>query len=628
MHKRPKTIAVASGAALALVLSASADTYTWLQSPANGTWNTSNRYWVNGAGDTVAWSNVSPPNDAVFNGSSTKTITLNTQRDVGDFTVNEAGYVFQGNGPLAVAGTLSVNKDVKILAPLGSWACPISVAGGAWLKLGAGEGATNIVAGRISGELPEGGSWPTNTHFLAERRSSSTAGGGAMINSGAGVTNDVGTLSVRSSLFVHSGVVRVSSGKFNVGDGTGETDGGNVLILVGGNGSGYDSAYGHLVVAAGAEIATPEETWGGTANAVDGIDWQAQANRYAQVEVYGRVNLPNVKWYNARGSAASLTVGAGGEMRLGTLRLNSGDDLSAVDIADGGTLCLRNFDIGESASGYPCEINFDGGVIHPLPVVGSIDKAKFLGAKNDNSWGGVSLNVLAGGAVFETVEETAFCNLPLGSGVAPGETDGGITVRGGNSKVFVLAVAGSSYNGPTVVESGELQVRAANGLPSGTVLKVGATGKVGFNTYSGEYPDVAQNVARVEGTGLIYYNSGLSVTGGISPVFDGDYGTLTFRKPCDLRGSLDIMGDADGCGCVRFEDAGQSLANLTLTLASGSSFATDKGKTFYKVVDAPNGFASGGGNFAALDLPGGWDVNYTETAVYLRHIDATVIVMR
>lgn len=625
MHKQSNTIAVASSAALAFVLSASAETYTWTGA-VDGTWNTSKLNWENGAGTAVAWSNVSPPNDAVFNGSSTKTITLNTQRAVGNFTLNENGYKFIGNGPLAVDGTLSINKSVQILVPLGSAACPIYVANDAWLKLGASAGNTNTVSGRIIGECPVGFSWPTNTHFLAERSSSSDAGGGAMINSGIGVTNDVGTLSVRSSLFAHSGVVRVSSGKFNVGDGGSETDGGNALILVGGNGSGYDSAYGHLVVAAGAEIATPEETWGGTVNAVDGIDWQAQANRYAHVEVYGRVHLPNVKWFNARGSAATLTIHAGGEMCLGTLRLSSGNDLSVVNIAEGGTLSLRNFDIGESASGYPCEINIDGGVIHPLPVVGSIDKTKFLGAKGNDDWDKVSLNVLAGGAVFETVEETAYCNLPFVSGVASGETDGGIMVRGGNSKVFVLAVAGSSYNGPTVVESGELQVRAANGLPSGTVLKVGATGMVGINTYSSGYPDLPQTVARVEGTGLVYYNSGLTVTEGVSPVFNGRHGTLTFREPCDLRGTLDITGDAEGCGCVKFEGAGQSLAGLTLKMANPAAFATDKGKTFYKVVDAPNGY--GDTRFAVTDLPPAWGVRYEATAVYLYHIDATVLTFK
>lgn len=627
MHNRTKSLAASSGAALALVLTASADTYTWTGA-VNGTWNTSNLNWENGAGTAVAWSNDSPPNDAVFNGSSTKTITLNTQRAVGNFTLNENGYKFIGNGPLAVDGTLSINKSVQILVPLGSAACPIYVANDAWLKLGASAGNTNTVSGRIIGECPVGFSWPTNTHFLAERSSSSAAGGGAMINSGAGVTNDVGTLSVRSSLLVQSGVVRVSSGKFNIGDGSGETDGGNALILVGGNGSGYDDAYGRLVVAAGAEMATPEETWGGTVNAVDGIDWQAQANRYAQVEVYGRVHLPNVKWFNARGSASTLTVGGGGEMLVGTLRLSSGDELSVVNLAGGGTLSLRNFEIGSSASGYPCEINFDGGIVHPLPVVGSIDKAKFLGEKNSSDWNNVSLNVLSGGAIFETVEETAYCNLPFVSGVSAGERDGGITVRGGNSKVFVMVVAGSSYNGPTVVESGELQVRAANGLPSGTVLKVGTDGRVGFNTYAGESPDVAQTVARAEGTGLIYNNSGLTVTGGVSPVFGGRYGTLSFRKPCNLSGSLDIPGDADGCGCVKFEGAGQSLANLTLRVADASALAQDKGGAFYKVVDAPNGFAAGGARFAALDLPGGWDVRYTDNAVYLRHVDATVVFVR
>jgi hypothetical protein len=559
---------------------------------------------------------------------------VNSERKTGDFTVNESGYRFTGNGPFTISGTLSVNKDVAILVPL-SIACPINVADGAWFKLGASASATNTVLGHIVGEHPAGAAWPTNTHFLAERYSygsSPIAGGGVKIDTGAGVTNDVGTLSVRSSLTVASGVVRVSSGKLLANDNSGETDGGSALVLVGGNGSTYDSAYGHLVVGTGAEIATPAETWNvafdSETGVTNGVDRYAQANRYAQIEVYGRIWMPNVEWIHSWGSPATLTIGAGGDVCLGTLNLNRGSDAgSTVNLNAGGTLRLRNFTIRTSAAGHPCSVNFDGGAIHPLPAAGtSINKGYFLGVKNDNSWKRVTLNVLAGGAVFETTEETAYCNRPFTSGVAAGETDGGLIVRGGNGKVLVLTVAGSDYNGPTVIEGGQLQVRVANGLPTGTTLKLGAGAIAGFNTYATSDPaDVAQTVARVEGIGSILNNSGLVVTGGIAPAYAGHYGTNSFHRACSLSGTLDITGDANGCGCVEFQSAGQSLAGLTLRVADASAFAKDKGKSFYKVVDAPKGYSD---SFAAVDLPSGWEVRYEDKAVYLRYTAPTVLSMR
>ena len=120
----------------------------------------------------------------------------------------------------------------------------------------------------------------------------------------------------------------------------------------------------------------------------------------------------------------------------------------------------------------------------------------------------------------------------------------------------------------------------------------------------------------------------LTVTGGIAPVFDDAYGTLTFKKACSLGGSLDITGDANGCGCVKFDDTAaqggvQSIANLTLRMVNPAGFATGKGKTFYKVIDGEYT-----GRFAATDLRGDWDVFYAPKAVYLRHIDATVISVR
>lgn len=630
MHKQSKTLAVASGAALALVLSASAETYTWTGA-VDANWNTTSENWtVNGA--SAKWANnTASPHDVVFGDSSRKNINVWGGRDIGDFTVNTAGYMFYGTGPLNVHGTVFANKDVSFFTPLGTGnAYNVNIASGAWLKLGVKEGVVQAVKGRITGEAASGLDWPTNTHLLA----SVDYPGLVVLDPGAGVTNDIGTLSVRSSLIVSSGVVRVSSGVIRKNDGTGATNGGNSLVLVGGNGSDYNAMAGRLVVATGAEIATPAETWGGDGEgAEDGVDRFVQVHRFGQVEIFGRVWMPNVRWYNAYASNSKLTIGDGGDVCLGTLHLNAGGGAtSIVNLDAGGTLRLRNFAINDSSSGYPVAINFNGGSVRPLALAGTgLEGAKFLGEKNANAWKNVSLNVLAGGAVFEPVEAYAFCNRPLKSGVVAGETDGGLTVRAGNTFGFILTVSGSDYNGPTRVEcvegaSGTLQVRAANALPGGTTLQIGPNAQAHFSNYAGSSAaTVAQTIARLEGVGRLVHNEQLSVTNGVAPVFDGQYGVLEFDQPCSLAGDLEIKGDDLDCGRVKFKAAGQSLANLTLKMAAGSSFATDKGKSFYKVVDAPNGYT---GTFAATDLRGDWEVRYEADAVYLRHIDATVLYVR
>ncbi len=96
-------------------------------------------------------------------------------------------------------------------------------------------------------------------------------------------------------------------------------------------------------------------------------------------------------------------------------------------------------------------------------------------------------------------------------------------------------------------------------------------------------------------------------------MFDGKYGTLSFEKPCSLSGDLEITGDADGCGCIKFESAGQDISGLTLKVADVSTFDTTKNIKFYKVVDAPKGYV---GKFKAADIPAHWRVEYDANAVY------------
>ncbi len=612
-----------------------ASTYTWLATPEGSRWNTVQQNWSDGTTSGVRWvDDVATPNDAVFSSpSSQQTIYLYEGHHAGNMTIAAPDYRFEGSGPLTVHGTLSVSNDVMLFTPLGG-SPQIDIVKGAWLKLGTSSAdAEQRITGRITGECTPTANYPTNTHVLVHGSSK----GDVIIDSGASVTNDAGTLSVRHSLSIQSGTVRVSAGLGPVADDYRIVDGGKTPLFVCGPGDGgYENTKGVLFVAPGGTLATPEETWSGIGTDKNGNDWFAQAQQHAQVEIHGNVTMPNVEYINAYGSPARLTVGDGGTLTLCALRLSQTKNAGVeVNLNDGGTLRLRQFTIAglESGTARFCALNLNGGVVYPLPLKsgGSFKDNTFLGIAGSDYWTNVTVNVLEGGARFSIPERTIFCNLPMKHGTDnPTAYDGGLTVDGcGESNVFVLNAAGSDYHGATVVKGGcSMQVRIANALPSTTSLRVGAGSEVSFNQHDGSRLDIEQTIAQVEGTGRIANNSRLVVTSGIAPAFEESYGVLSFGKPCSLAGTLEITGDANGCGCVKFESAGQSIADLTLHVASTSTFSKENGKAFYKVVDAPNGFPAGGNRFAAEDIPGDWNVRYEADAVYLQHLGATVISLR
>ena len=530
---------------------------------------------------------------------------------------NDLGTVFLYDGS---PWTLNANRQIVI---------------GNGDRFSLGSSGTLTVQGEIHGEATDGLDYPTNTHFLVKHNWN----GLIKLDPGEGHTNDVGTLDVRGRLRIESGVTRVSIGlgkTRNMGiryenSTIGNRSGGHALVYVCGGGnwgskrvSNYDDRYGQLAVNGG-QIATPEDQW--DIQSSSDINKYFQAIDYANVSVTnGAIIIPNATYLNGDAvsncdTPARLSIGDGGEVNVGKIVVAGSSVASEINLGAGGVLKTRQFVMW---SANPGAINLDGGAIYPVRVSG-IAERDFLGPYNGSgNWANVTLNVLAGGALFTPTEMPAFCNRPLKSGVAAGATDGGLTVRG--SQEFVLHASGSDYNGPTTVEGGSLmQVRAANALPGGTTLRVGPGSSVGFCEYGNPKTDLAQTIARVEGRGTLDYNSLLVVTNGVAPVYNGQYGTLTFNKTCSLSGDLEIKGDANGCGYVKFNAAGQNLADLTLKMENPAAFATDKGSTFYKVIDAPNGYT---GQFAAADIPSAWDVRYADKAVYLRHIDATVLTIR
>ena len=218
-----------------------------------------------------------------------------------------------------------------------------------------------------------------------------------------------------------------------------------------------------------------------------------------------------------------------------------------------------------------------------------------------------------GGAVLDSSNgKHCWWSRPLLCGVEEGETDGGLTAVVMQGKSVVLCdSAVCTYNGPTRVmttgSTGQLQCRVANALPAATTLQIGPGITVGFASGWNDSTHIDQTVARVEGVGTVWHNSKLVVTDGISPVFTNAYGTLTFNSLCSISGDYEIVGDTNGCGCVRFNKK-QGISNLKLKIAAGATLDASKARgTYYKIVDAPNGFT---GTFDASCLPSDWYVRY------------------
>lgn len=107
----------------------------------------------------------------------------------------------------------------------------------------------------------------------------------------------------------------------------------------------------------------------------------------------------------------------------------------------GGVLVARSLSNGGNAG----VVNFDGGVLRPDP-----DAETLVGS------GGPALKVLAGGVVVSNDTQVSIAKA-LESGVASGDTDGGLVKRGRGKLIIDSTTIG--YNGKTTVESGILWIK-------------------------------------------------------------------------------------------------------------------------------------------------------------------------
>ena len=646
-----------------------AGTYTWIGGN-SGTWDKTSLNWSDGTTSGVAWQD---GNDAVFNNTAAMTITVSGAISAANVTGNSTGNItFNGSGTLAWTGWLGSSGHVYLDCPL----TDVNGAGlhfdsnghvffrnannthtgGTYFKntrnafrafaVNAGDGALGVlpataqnnifaqggnvalfvdnsynvtldakrqilisdeatmflspagtirIKGIIRGANASNG-YPTGTRICAHNQ----WGGLAILDPGAGKENYFGRLYVPARLEIASGTTSL----ITVSSGTGE----NAPLYIRGNGSAYSATRGYLLVS------------GGTLRNTQ--------NRYFQIDTYGHLDIAggtvshtSGEILNAMYSPAKITIRNGGVLNAKLVRVStttSGDG-GEIFIENGGTLCIGKFKL-EYNYGYDQigTVHFNGGKLQAL-----VDSDPVIDNPTNAKWDNIAFAVEEGGAIFDTSNRNIiFWPRPLVSGAA---NDGGITVSG--PRGLAITVAGSSYNGPTVVEEGaNLRVQADNALPSGTTVRL-AGGQVTFSTYdtdgdAARSTRTAQTVSRIEGSGIVHCCSGLTVANGLAA---GSGGVLDFIEVCSLSGVYSVSGDAQGCGCLKFRKSGQSISGLTLNVADISAFDKDAARGTYKILDAPNGYT---GTFAVGNVADPWCVKYTSTAAYIAYKKGTMLIIQ
>ena len=451
-----------------------------------------------------------------------------------------------------------------------------------------------VIGGEIHGEIAEGNADPTGTALYV--RNGGSWNGTVVLDTGVGRTNDIGRLIEYGRLEVTSGVTRVTAATSS------GTEEGNALVFVCGDNSSYTEARGHLVVNGGTLESLQESRL-------------LIAKQYAQVEVTngGRINLPNSTYVNGLGSPATLTIADGGTVCVTNFQV-ANNTTSTLNLNRGGTIVTSQFWSNDGATGI---INFDGGCVCASDA-GSLDFGLGLAASR---WRNTQVWVKEGGAVFSTPTQNMWLKLPLRSGVEEGETDGGLTGFVGANTALVVAT-NNFYTGRTLISGGgTLQMRVDNALPPGSTLVLSngawtAACKYDVNVF-GSYANssrTTQWLSRLEGDGHVNYSANMHVTNAVAPSIcgtgDNGAGRLEFFQQCELRGDLEIRGDTERCGYIKAASSGNfaiDISGLRLKMVNPESFNRNAKGNIYKILDAPNGYT---GRFDESGLPSDCKVKY------------------
>ncbi len=673
-------LAIAAFAALCTAAPrvASAGTYTWYRSngSALGNWNKTDANWNDGTTAGVVWQD---GNDAVITMDKARTITVTEAVSAGNINMS-GGYnrlIFEGAGPLAWTGWIkSTGGNTYLQCPLAddgnglhfNATGPIYLqaknlhTGGTYLKSSASDFRPFFIDGKSDGTDLALGPVPdtARTNLFIEGGYCYLGVNGPSLDVSLDAKRTIlirsaktfylnprGTLRIRgrivaenksgtsypldSCVFVRTnyttgctmlygtnyfGKLRVV-GKMEIADGKTQLvtanagTGSSAALSVTGNGSPYCEAHGYLKVSGGTVVNYQNS-------------YRFETDNYGHLDIAGgSVDLFSGEFLNGMGTPGKTTIRDGGLLVCDRFRLSqttTGDGGELV-LGTNGTIRVRQ--IGLDFSGTrKGKVHFDGGAIQSFAGNSEVSVTQDAGNAN---WAGCDFLVEAGGAVLDTsYGQNVWFGRPLLTGVASGATDGGLTCLLKSARAVILTCAGHTYSGPTRLEGGNgaLHCRATNALPATTTLQVGPGTKVGFNdTFASAGNDLAQTVARIEGTDSVISNSLLTVTDGVAPVFDGTYGTLTFDKPCSLSGEYRIVGDQSGCGRLKFNAAGQDISGLSLVVDTSALNRSAPSST-YQILEAPNGYA---GQF---NVTAPWSVRYTATAAYLRYLNPSVLIIR
>ncbi len=459
-------------------------------------------------------------------------------------------------------------------------------------------GKTLTIHGEINGEH-EPGALPTKTRMVSTWQwtpigGSGWKGGLVVLDPGEGSTNNVGRLTVEGNTEIKSGTTLACAPTSGV-------TGANAPVWVNGTGvTADDGVCGVLTVSGGTLAIATNATAKGRYFQVDGR---------GRVDVCGgRIETGGGEYLNALNSYGLTTIRDGGVIDCGDGKFRVvqtvGDNATVVRLATNGLLRCSQLSLDFNKRPEATFL-FDGGYLQT-----TVDNS-FCAKGLDAAWDGITFAVGPGGAGFDVpAGSNIYIYRPLVSGVAEDETDGGLMVRGSAGTAVCLMTA-QFYNGPTTIDSIELQQRSGdNLLPKGTDIVLKDGGILALWTYGqggGAARATEATLGGVSGDGTVRYATAATFDGTFAPSIGG---TIRFLEaPKSISGTLEIAGDETG---VMFGE-NQDISGLTLNIAD--TFTFDDSKR-YKIVDAPKGVT---GEFKEVHgLPSSdWKVKYAKDGVYV-----------
>lgn len=409
-------------------------------------------------------------------------------------------------------------------------------------------------------------------------------------------TNYFGKLAVPGRLEIAGGSTRLVT--------TGKAAG--PIVSVTGSGSAYNAARGVLTISGGRLYNTTQSR-------------EILVDKYGQLDLCGgEIDLRYAerfwsdpsKFSIASTAPAKVTIRDGGFLQTDHLSLSGTATGNGGEVfLQGGGILSAGFFTAPATSGAKGTVHFDGGTF-----AARIGTNELFEAASDARWDGIAFAVEAGGAKFSTTNGNAiYWSRPLVSGVAAGETDGGLFKTG--SAVMALT-AKCTHTGPTTVAGGTLQIRGDDLLPSGADLVLLNDAVAAFSLYDGagwsDNTRVAQTLGRVSGSGTVNYCRRVTVAGAIAPDADG---TIRFPETATLACDYEVSCSAARCSLLSLNSK-QDVSGVTVKLVNPPALDGEAADGTYTILEAPYGIT---GEFAlSEDFPTDrWRVKYVT-----RHFDA------